>query len=1442
VDDPSGLIPSRVAEIVVTRKNGELRRGSGYLVTPSMVLTAWHVVERAKSVRIGFQDGPGTSRGADGLRWEKLSGDLAVIEVGGCEDLAPTRTVWGGFGTHGVVADAVVAGFPAMKLRSKSASEGAGKFRERMFEKADIAAGSDPRGGGMTVRVSPPASRAIGEESPWAGLSGGPVFCRNALVGVITDDFPDEGLERLAAHRVDSALAELSPEWRVRLGAVEIKSLLRRPGGGTRAAFDYQIQDVAPADGLMERDAELQELAEFCAGDEAYGWWQAPYAAGKTALMATFALDPPDGVVVVSFFVTARRSGHSDSNAFTEAMLEQLAALTGEEVPDVASPAARDAHRSRLLAQATKSVAEAGHRLVLLVDGIDEDTGAHSGSGLASIASLLPKHVEPSLKVIISGRPDRGLPLDVRREPDHPLMKCRPRTLTPSPFARGEVERAAQELGDLVEGPEPALDVMAFVAASGGGLTITDLADLLRPVSTVRIRQFLDGPAGRTIAIRHQTGATEFTHEALSERADQLFGPAELARYRERINAWADGYAAAGWAEDTPGYLLRGYQQKLFAEGDAAQLAKLASDQLRHDRMLERFGGDYVAVEEVSSAIRAIARTPAPDVVALIRLVRRREDLEQRSDLLPELPALWARLGDLSRAEALARSIAEPSVQAQALAGLVQAIASRDLTQAGRIAETAHKVAYAVTDRTARTHALTRLAQAVAASDPELAEQIAATFQDSASHAWLLISLVPMVAINSPDRVPELALAAEQSARTLAHPYAQAEALATLAHAIAHLQPDRARDIARVADQVTLTIADPSARAWAMGRLAKAVVILDQEWAQAIAATIADPHAHALALIGMLPAVMARDPSRGRRMAEAAEQAARAMAEPPAQAQTLTRLVQAVAAFDLRRAERIAATLTDPLAQAWASISLAQAALAVNKERGMELAGSAKRIADTIEDVSARSQALTRLVQAVAVSNREWAERLARRIDEPAARARALTYVAQIVAAGEPERARSLAVIVEQVGRSITDAYAHSQALAGLLPAVAADDRTRLDALADRAERVARTITDPSTLTQALTGLVPAIAVRDPDRAERIARTISDPYARSQAMAGLVPAVAKREPSAEQVGADGELLQSNEELAEKIALEIRDPYAQAQALTGLSAAVAGSDVDRAERAALTAKQTIRTIADPYVQARALTDLSQAVALTDPSWAVAVANGISDRYARAQALTRLVPAVAAENPEWAEHIAFTITDPYAKAQALANLVQAIANTDPERADRIISSITDRSDQAQASASLVPAIAPTDPYRADQIVRDITDLSAQVRALASLVPIVFETDPERARQIARTAERIAGDISDPDAQADALVRLVEAAATTDRDWAERIAVGIVDAAVRATVLLALADFAHRSGWGRERRNHLVAEAILAGAGSYRAILAAEPEDRNAGIDDLLGELAT
>ena len=348
----------RVAQLVVERgPGGAGSRGSGYLVGPGRVLTAAHVVAGARAVRVRLDVGQPAEvevRAEDW--WADPAGssgtDLAVVliaaEATAGREVEPARFGRIGDGTAVLVVQAF--GFPGFKLRASPAgSGGPGVFRdlEQVTGHAPVAA--NRRQGTLAVYLDdpPPAAAEPGGPSPWAGMSGAAVWADGRIVGGGGRASPRRG--RRPAHRPAHrpGLRHSCPEpdlgrladWLGLAPAIGGLSdvVPAGPGQLVRSAYLEQVRDIAP-DALIGRDGELAEWAGFCAGPDAYAWWQAGPWAGKTALASWFVTHPPAGVDVVSFFITGRLAGQADSDAFLDAMTEQLGALApaGGESPPVA--------------------------------------------------------------------------------------------------------------------------------------------------------------------------------------------------------------------------------------------------------------------------------------------------------------------------------------------------------------------------------------------------------------------------------------------------------------------------------------------------------------------------------------------------------------------------------------------------------------------------------------------------------------------------------------------------------------------------------------------------------------------------------------------------------------------------------------------------------------------------------------------------------------------------------------------------------------------------------------------------------------------------------------------------------------------------------------------------------------------------------------------------
>lgn len=457
-----------------------------------------------------------------------------------------------------------------------------------------------------------------------------------------------------------------------------------RPPGGN--PYLDQVRELSPRL-LRDRDAELAELAAFSTDPDdaapSYAWWRGGPWAGKSALMAWFVLHPPPGVQIVAFFITARYAGQNTREAYLETTIPQLAALAGVD-SDLAAGERRQ--RDQLFAlyrRAAEAVRARGSRLVLLLDGVDEDGGISAGPSAHSIAGLLPQRPPGGLRVLVAGRPNPPIPDDV--SPGHPLRAPSViRELLPSAHARTIRADARNSLQHLLEDTGgPGRDILGLITAAGGGLTLDDLSELT-DAPPYRVGTRLRSTAARTFLTqrsRYDAGQGRelyiLGHEELQQASVESFGPRLLAAFRDRLHAWAAGYAERGWPASTPEYLLRGYPRMLHADGDAVRLTTLALDLERQERLLAVTGGDAAALGGILRAQdlrRGGARPGGADLAALARLALHRYRINAHNSRFPaRLPALWYRAGYPTRAENLAYNLADPARRVGALALLAEA-------------------------------------------------------------------------------------------------------------------------------------------------------------------------------------------------------------------------------------------------------------------------------------------------------------------------------------------------------------------------------------------------------------------------------------------------------------------------------------------------------------------------------------------------------------------------------------------------------------------------------------------------------------------------------------------------------------------------------------------------------------------------------------------------
>lgn len=1068
-----------------------------------------------------------------------------------------------------------------------------------------------------------------------------------------------------------------------------------------RSAYLEQVRRTAPPR-LVGRDDELHQLDRFCTAPhgEQYVWWRAAAWAGKSALMSWFVLHPPPRTRVVSFFVTARYAGQSDRTAFADVLMEQLAQLLRRPMPTFLTPATRDAHLLGMLGDAARACQERGQRLVLVVDGLDEDRGVVMGPDAYSIAAVLPGRPAGGMRVIVAGRPNPPVPADV--PDDHPLRDPGiVRVLDESPHAKVIRTDAERELDRLLDGTPAEQDLLGLLTAAGGGLSGADLAELTG-WSPRQVDRQLHTVAGRTFA-RRATGWRDGTgpevyllgHEELRNSAIRFLGAARLDGYRERLHTWADHYRDQGWPKQTPEYLLRGYHRMLHDAGDLPRMVDCATDQARHHRMLELTGGDTTALTEIAATMDAIRTQPTPDLKIMGRLAVHRDHLAERNTNIPtDLPAVWAALGQPTRAEALARAITNPQRRDRALSGVVKAVAGRG-------------------DRTR--------AQILAGSiaDPE---------EQQRAYVWIVL--------------------AEQrvSGRPEAHPWedrpSDEDQAWALQWAMIRIHEQRETSV----ESGTAPDTDDLGWAWALRRADEEE---DDERAETGVWGQADPDAYDVAW--MNPYAVYEDGDQDESIAwddpdpddpDQAWVSGWATPEAPARDEFMpwadTDPTEEDQAWVLRwavtreheRAETSLGSSTDTdtndLGWAWAmeQTRVGEEDEGPEADIGPDEPDQAWALGWDADDLWAATggnrRVCTLIFRARAAAwagdhhqVAEWtnqAETVSEGITDPDLQARALSDVARFVAGqGDHDRAEALA-------RRIIDPHRQA-AVFSVLARVAAGrgDRDRAAVLADRAETVARSINNPQQQTRELTSLLKAVTgANDRDR--------------GAAVLDRAAALTRR---------------------------ITDPYEQALELITLATVIADAgDHSRATELANQAEIPARSTIHTWWQRHVLADMVVGLAkLGDRHRAKALFLAIGDPNYQAWALIGLARL---GDHQWAEALVPAIGDPGHQAEALVDLAELAARAGRrdraavlvDQAERLAGS-TGWYDGSTVLAKLAPVVADLgDHDRAETLARRITGLHRQARAFIALARAAAgRGDHDRAAALVDHAERAARSITDP-----------------------------------------------------------------------------------------------
>lgn len=1137
-----------------------------------------------------------------------------------------------------------------------------------------------------------------------------------------------EPTPRAAASKTGSADAA---EGSVAVSGIVVGDINLFTGVPVRTRYLEQVLRIVPPD-LVGRDTELAELARFCEASEPappYSWWRADAWAGKSALMSWFVLNPPSGIRVVSFFITARFASQDDRGAFIENVLEQLSTLLGEPMPAYLTDSTRDAHLLGMLSDAARACQARGERLVLVVDGLDEDRGVTTGPHAYSIAALLPDPPPADMRIVVAGRRNPPIPSDV---PQHHRLRDPTivHPLTASPYAAVVRIDMEGELKRLLLGSQAEQDLLGLLTAARGGLSASDLAELTSRLAwqvqdelgTVTGRSFSARPSRWLPGIRPDVYV--LGHEELQRTAETYLGDVRLVTYRQRLHAWADQYRKQGWPEDTPEYLLRGYYRMLMATGDLERMIGCATDGDRHDRMLDTSGGDDAALEEITAAMDVIVRDPEPDLTTMARLAVFRDRLADRNTAVPiELPAAWASLAQIKRAEALAGSIINPGRRESSLVELVKAVSAvGDFTEAQLIAQS-------ITHEGRHDEAaMVLLRAATTAGDIRAAEALLQSIRSRSERTAALAVLAQTAAEAGNARQARDFIAKAEAGLSSTYPLRRGEALAGLAQAEAAVgNLAKARILIGKADVLARSLEQPGWRAGVWAALIRAVSAVESQdevpqvidEAQTQTRSIADVASRARAMASLARAAgSAGVMMRAQSLITEAEGLVRLIEQPSQQAEAWTVLLRAAAGIEPERArqmvseaETAARSVGDKESRATALAAMARALTAVGEmEEARRLASEAGTLARSVVDRQRRGRDLTALVKAmVAAGILRHAEEIARSIPGSLShqRGEALISVARAEAAiGDLEHAKAIASSIANRGQQ-----------AGALAALAKDAAAAGNLV--QAREIAQSITSRAPKAEALAGLANGVAaIGELDEAETIALSIELNRQRSSALAGLAETAAragKRQRAA-----------IFAEQAEAAARSISGADHRAESLVAVTRAVAVTGN------LAWARRVARSIVNPRQQGAARAAIVRVIVATgNIRKAESAALAIADRYWRAMAQIAIVQALttAGENERayrLARKIQFQtrrITDQNQRESTLISLVKAVAATGhSDEAEALIPPIAKRHRRAEAFIALSEIVA---PLRASTLIARALQLDHWTTSLPALVQVVPNT---------------------------------------------------------------------------------------------------------------------
>lgn len=782
--DPPGEHPrlEQIAEIVIPTSSGRYNYGTGYRISPSLVLTVRHLfegIDHRSVITVRFSGAQDIDTVKATIVWiaEAPWIDIALLHLHWPDVPPPTSLVTFGH-LHAARARRVpflATGFPAFRQISRKSGN---ILRDSYQISGDIATQTNAKTGALELTRG---GRVLATGPKWKGTSGAAVFVHNLLVGIISEADSDGALQAVPIVHATHSSAKTFPEGQELQSNLDwFRDLIaeeglptwtvpaRRPTGEAE-----RVRQIARRTSSLEgRKTELARLTEFSQSSSTYQWWIGAPWAGKTALAAFFASHPPSGIDVVAFFIS--RSEGAQTRQFQQAVCDQLASILDEPCPQWADQGALIALWNRAVEQAEST----GRHLLLLVDGLDEN------DELPPIAALLPSDVGPYAHVLVLSRHEPPIPDQV--VPEHPLRdqeRCPRIMLSSSPHARLLRQRAVADLSSQLRIDIQARHMFGLLAAAGP-LSADEAATVLdiHRIGKADIDRITHSAAGRALRISQPNVRKRyaFAHDVLRAVTIDELGTSAINNYRSLVHEWADSLADSQWPIETPDYLLEIYPTVLSTSREIRRLTALPTPE-RLKLWRNRQGHDAGAVRELEMALDALVDDDSPDVGIACALALRLQALRDLvSNLPPEIAEGWAALGhwdrayhiayslrsdldrqsswaklaivaiqanEFERATDVAEQIKDPSSRAKVLARLASAVAyDGQIERAQSLLDRAEEAAADITDRDIRDRVLTVIASASAdANDDErvnrLSRDIQLTFSSSEVQASYAASL-----------------------------------------------------------------------------------------------------------------------------------------------------------------------------------------------------------------------------------------------------------------------------------------------------------------------------------------------------------------------------------------------------------------------------------------------------------------------------------------------------------------------------------------------------------------------------------------------------------------------------------------------------------------------------------------------------------------------------